>query len=190
MRVQDIADAFGFVPDLLEKELSLIKGRYEKQQKGYNSYLNQSEVNELINDTRKRAKDFARYLNSLPVDVKETLNSVCPGQIISDHTAKVVDSDLTSNTNSFIDDTIGRLKKIEQVTSTLYVHTNPESKTQRKMHHRDLLLIDFRSSWKKLSGSQPSRSSGTNPFVDYMEWACEYMGIDSKGLKRKHLNTK
>jgi hypothetical protein len=190
MDVKDIAIGFRFDPDFLEKELSTIKSRYEKRKKGYETYLNETKLNELINDISKRAKDLAYYLNSLPVDVREALNSVCPRQITANHTTgKVIDSGLTPNSESYIDDTIGRLKKIVQVTSTLDVHTYTESRTKRTMHHRDSLLIDFRDSWERLSGTPPSRSSKTNLFVDYMEWACEYMDIDYKGLGRKHLDS-
>jgi len=57
------------------------------------------------------------------------------------------------------------------------------------MHHKDWLVRKLRESWKDLKGSRPSKSSAKNPFGDYIEQVCEYMGIDKKGLMRRHLNT-
>ena len=181
MKIEEVALTFDFDVDSLENWLSRIKDQYEKQQEGHNSYLNKTEVNALINSTGKRAKKLADNLNSLPIDVKEALSGVC---IYANLPVKEDNSNPTSNSEDFIDDTISRLKKIEGATSKLTLNFG-----QKKMFHRDWLLGELRASWEDLAGSAPSKSSGKNPFIDYMEISCEFMGIDSKGLRRKHLNT-
>ena len=172
MKIESIADSFGIDPDSLEKWLTEIKDQYEKRQEGYKSYLDQTKVNALIVDIKKQVKKLARSLNSMPIDVKELLNSSCSQQIIADD-------------ENFLDNLILRLKKIESVTSKSRVHTFG----QNKMHHRDLLVRELRASWEDLAGSPPSKSSAKNPFVDYIELACEHMEIDIKGLETIHLKT-
>ena len=171
MQVKSIADIFGFDPDSLERWLSRIKGQYKKRHEGYMSYLSQTEVNDLIIDTKKQAKELARSLNSMPMDVKELLNSSCSQQIIADD-------------ENFLDNLIFRRKKIESITSKLRVHTSG----QNKMHHKDWLVRELRKSWEDLARSPPSKSSKKNLFIDFIELACEHMEIDNKGLARKHLN--
>ncbi len=56
------------------------------------------------------------------------------------------------------------------------------------MQYKDRLVLDLRDTWRKLADSEPSKSSHKNLFVDFLEFVCEYMGIDKKGLKRRHLN--
>jgi hypothetical protein len=185
MLIQEIVDAFEFDPDLLEKDLCLIKQRYEKRRKAYKSYLSEAKVNALTNNICKRAKELACLLDSMPMDVKETLNSLCPRQIPTTTTEKKGGPEENSDVDDFINDTMSRLESIERVTSALDIHTFGEN----KMHHKDSLVRDFRDSWEKLSGVPPSRSSKKNHFIEFMDWACEYMEINNKGLSRKHLNT-
>ena len=182
MKIEEVALTFKFDVDSLENWLSGTKDRYEELQEGYKSYLNQTEVNALINSTGKRAKKLADNLNSLPIDVKEALSGVC---LFANPHVKGNDSNPTSNSEDFIDDTISRLKKIERATSTL----NLTFSGDRKMFHRDWLLRELRASWKDLAGSAPSRSSGKNLFTDYIIISCEFMEIDSKGLSSSHLKT-
>jgi len=171
MLVKSIADIFGFDPDSLERWLSRIKDQYKERQEGYNSYLSQTKVNDLINDTKIQAKELARSLNSMPIDVKEMLNSLCSQQIIADD-------------GNYLDNLILQLKKIESVTSKSRVHTFG----QNKMHHKDWLVRELRASWKDLAKSPPRKSSAKNLFIDYIELACEHMEIDKKGLERRHRN--
>ena len=167
MLIQEIADAFEFDPDLLEKDLCLIKQRYEKRRKAYKSYLSEAKVNALTNNICKRAKELVRLLDSMPMDVKETLNSLCPRQIPTTTTEKKGGPEENSDVDDFINDTMSRLESIERVTSALDIHTFGKN----KMHHRDSLVRDFRDSWEKLSGTPPSRSSKTNHFTEFMEYA-------------------
>ena len=185
MKIESIADSFGIDPDSLEKWLTEIKDQYEKRQEGYKSYLDQTEVNALIVDIKKQVKKLVRCLNSMPIDIKEALNSLCTQQIIADDTIEEDDSNITYKSEDFLDDSILRLKKIERVTSKLKIHTSG----QKIMHHKGWLVRKLRESWKDLKGSRPSKSSAKNPFGDYIEQVCEYMGIDKKGLMRRHLNT-
>ncbi len=171
MQVKSIADIFGFDPDSLERWLSRIKGQYKKRHEGYKSYLSQTEVNDLINDTKIRAKELARSLNSMPMDVKELLNSSCSQQMIADD-------------ENFLDNLIIGLKIIESITSKTRVHTIG----QNKMHHKDWLVRELRKSWEDLAGSPPSKSSAKNLFIDFIELACQHMEIDKKGLTRRHFN--
>ena len=180
MKIEEVALTFGFDIDSLENKLSWIKDRHEKRQEGYKSYLNETEVNALLNGTGRRAQNLAHYLTSLPIDVKEALNGVC---LFANPTVKGRDSDPSSNFEDFINDTIGRLNKIERATSTLNITFD-----QKKMGYKDLLVLDLRVSWEDLGGSRPSKSSKKNLFIDYLLQACEFMDIDSTGLPRRHLN--
>jgi hypothetical protein len=211
MRVQDIAKVFNLDADSLEKHLFLVKKRYEKLHGGYGSYLNETEVNAHIKETSKRAKDLSRSLSSLPVDLRDALNSICPDQ----KRANLLDNgdyaDIDSSPEDFIEDTVHRLMSIQKAASTLKIVTfgeqshkaasNPriatltlreppgkQSRThsQKKMFHKDRLVKDLRNCWRKLKGKKPSKSSGNNLFRDFMEQVCEYMEIDSKGLWRRH----
>ena len=94
MEICDIAIHSGFDENLLESLLLQIKEKYEKRLEGYTSYLNQTEVNALINDTKNRAKNLADCLKSLPIDVKEEFNSRCLPQIIANQTDNGEDTDL------------------------------------------------------------------------------------------------
>ena len=182
MKIEEVALTFKFDVDSLKNWLSRIKDQYEKLQEGYKSYLNETEVNALINSTGKRAKKLADNLNSLPIDVKEALSGVC---LFANPHVKGNDSNPTSNSEDWSEDTRSRLKKIERATSTLNLTFSGE----RKMLHRDWLLRALRASWEAIAGSAPSRSSAKNLFIDYIIISCAFMEIDSKGLPRKHLNT-
>ncbi|MGK0489009.1 MAG: hypothetical protein ACJAXB_002200 [Candidatus Endobugula sp.] len=183
--IEKVALSFGFDTDILQIRLDSIKKEYVRRKEEYEQDLSESEGNEVINDIRSQSVSLARNLSALPWYIKSNFNLHSVKRTIKDPHG--IESDICiSYGDDFIDDMIQRLKAISKVAKLSRLNTI----NQRKKIHRNWLLKDLRDLWLDLTGSSPSRSSGKNLFIDFIELSCEYMEVESKGLKRKHLNIK
>jgi len=186
MKIDDLASTVRFDSDALENQLAWIKERYRQRENEYKSEQSESELTGLLSDIGTSAKTLARRLASAPFYLKSEFNMRCARKVIKDPRGKDEDTYIAYDHKSFVDDAIQRLNEIARVSS----ETSVTKIGQKKMSHRSWLLEDLRNSWETLAGSPPSKSSSKNQFIAYMEFACEYMDIDSSGLARRHRNTK
>ena len=184
LTARQIADGFGFDAEKLGEYLSVIKENHLRREEEYQLPFNETEITELLNDTHKHARALRLLLKQMRIEISSGLGFSY---------RKLKELKLGKETNvseknllhdDFLDDTLLRLESIEKATCDSWSVLS-DSKT---MAYKDCLVLDLRKCWKSLHGKRPKKTSGDNPFDAFMEQACEYMVIDSKGLKRRHLN--
>jgi hypothetical protein len=185
LTVKDIAVGFGLDASKLEEHLSVIKENHLRREKEHQLPFNETEIKELLNDTHKHARALRLLLEKMRFEIGSALGFSYRRLKELKLSEEINVSEKNFKRDDFLDDTILRLESIEKATCKSW---SLNLNGQKTMAYKDWLVQDLRECWKSLRGKRPKKSSGDNPFDAFMEQACEYMNIDPKGLKRRHLD--
>lgn len=178
--INNMAKRYQIKPDVLVAHLDEIKSEYEEKTVEYEEYPTTKEYNRSRDRVVKNAKDLSKNLKLAPESMKVHIEDKFFD------TNKLFDEDVDFITN--FDNLLQELIRVtDRVPLQQFQIVQDEIRymSRKPEFHRNSLIRSLFSLFSNMSNAQYKEE-----FIDFIVDACNFMGIDDKGLERKYLDLK
>jgi len=160
VEIKTIANRYGMDADRLKKRLECIKRKHDEGKQAYDKFSTQQDYREELDDISGKANKLLHALDQA--------------------------TDMTKRNLDYDDDLAHEIKKYLHLLIERIERTHVSAVPRKPMFHKNRAAILLRAAWTDLTGKPADTSLQRNSFREFIEDACEYMGIDSTGLWVRH----
>lgn len=162
-----LIDRFDLDPEYAERELEYVRDMYLGEVKLRENWST-------FTDRKKRYVSIKKKAASLGNLLRKEKDQLLFSDMVF---AGVPEPDCT------MDQLLAVLQRVQQYAET--ATDRRPIKNRREAKCGDYLLHRLTEAWENLTG-KPATKGTKGGFYDFIDYSCEYLGIDSKGMWKKH----